>query len=172
MAVSPLEVVVIDEDGREVSLGDVILGKWTVLYVYPKDNTPGCTTEAIEFTELLPEFERLGFEVVGVSKDSLKSHRKFKEKHNLKVRLFSDPGAELIRALGAWGKKKRYGKEYEGVVRSTFIFNPEGEMVWKKINVRARGHAGKVLEVARRLVEESQEEATHEEGTSHSDPSP
>ncbi|ASJ11238.1 peroxiredoxin [Thermococcus sp. P6] len=157
---NPLEVKVIDEDGREVSLGDVILGKWTVLYVYSKDNTPGCTTEAREFTELLPEFGRLGFEVVGVSKDSLRSHRRFKEKHNLKVRLLSDPGAELIRALGAWGKKKRYGKEYEGVIRSTFIFNPEGKIVWKKINVRAKGHAARVLEAARKLVEESRKEVT------------
>ncbi len=146
-----------DEDGNEVSLGgDVILGgKWTVLYVYPKDNTPGCTTEAKEFTELLPEFEKLGFQVIGVSKDSVKSHARFKEKHGLKVKLLSDPGAELIKALGAWGgKKKRYGREYEGVMRSTFIFNPEGELVWKKINVRAKGgHAAKVLEEAKKLVE-------------------
>ncbi|ASI98991.1 peroxiredoxin [Thermococcus celer] len=150
---NPLDVRVFDEDGNEVSLGDVILGKWTVLYVYPKDNTPGCTTEAKEFTELLPEFEKLGFQVIGVSKDSVKSHARFKEKHGLKVKLLSDPGAELIKALGAWGKKKRYGREYEGVMRSTFIFNPEGELVWKKINVRAKGHAAKVLEEAKKLVE-------------------
>lgn len=150
---NPLDVRVFDEEGNEVSLGDVILGKWTVLYVYPKDNTPGCTTEAKEFTELLPEFEKLGFQVIGVSKDSVKSHARFKEKHGLKVKLLSDPGAELIKALGAWGKKKRYGREYEGVIRSTFIFNPEGELVWKKINVRAKGHAAKVLEEAKKLVE-------------------
>ncbi|ASJ12591.1 peroxiredoxin [Thermococcus thioreducens] len=152
---NPLEVRVVDENGKEISLGDAVLGKWTVLYVYPKDNTPGCTTEAKEFTELLPEFEKLGFQVIGVSKDSVKSHIKFKERHGLRIRLLSDPGAELIKALGAWGKKKRYGKEYEGVIRSTFIFNPNGEIVWKKINVRARGHAAKVLEEAKRLAEES-----------------
>ncbi|WP_297459819.1 peroxiredoxin [Thermococcus sp.] len=151
---NPLDVRVFDEDGKEVTLRDVVKGKWTVLYVYPKDNTPGCTTEAKEFTELLPEFERLGFRVIGVSKDSVKSHQRFKEKHGLKVRLLSDPNAELIKALGAWGKKKRYGKEYEGVIRSTFILNPEGEIVWKKINVRAKGHAAKVLEEARKLVGE------------------
>ena len=149
---NPLEVKVLDEEGKELPLKDVVLGKWTVLYVYPKDNTPGCTTEAKEFTELLPEFEKLGFQVIGVSKDSVKSHQRFKEKHGLKVKLLSDPNAELIKALGAWGKKKRYGKEYEGVIRSTFIFNPEGEIVWKKINVRAKGHAAKVLEEARKLV--------------------
>ncbi|NJE02904.1 peroxiredoxin [Thermococcus sp. MV11] len=149
---NPLESKVLDEDGSEVVLKDVLAGKWTVLYVYPRDNTPGCTTEAKEFTELLPEFEKLGFQVIGVSKDSVESHRKFKEKHGLKVKLLSDPGAELIRALGAWGKKKRYGKEYEGVIRSTFIFDPNGEIVWKKINVRAKGHAAKVLEEAKKLV--------------------
>ncbi|ASJ04701.1 peroxiredoxin [Thermococcus barossii] len=148
----PLEVVVFDEEGKEVSLREVLGGKWTVLYVYPKDNTPGCTTEAKEFTELLPEFEKLGFQVVGVSKDSVKSHLRFKEKHGLRIKLLSDPEARLIKALGAWGKKKRYGKEYEGVIRSTFIFDPNGEIVWKKINVRAKGHAAKVLEEARKLV--------------------
>ncbi len=148
------EVRVFDEDGKGVALGDVVRGKWTVLYVYPKDNTPGCTTEAKEFTELLPEFERLGFQVIGVSKDSVESHQRFKEKHGLKVKLLSDPNAELIKALGAWGKKKSYGREYEGVIRSTFILNPDGEIVWKKIKVRAKGHAAKVLEEARKLVGE------------------
>jgi peroxiredoxin Q/BCP len=146
-----LEVEVYDEDGRKVKVGDVVKGRWTVLYVYPKDNTPGCTTEAKEFTELIDEFEKLGFQVIGVSKDSVESHRRFKERHGLKVRLLSDPNAQLIRALGAWGKKKRYGREYEGVIRSTFILNPGGEIVWEKRNVRAKGHAAKVLEVAREL---------------------
>jgi len=153
MVMDILDVRVLDEDGNEVTLGDVVRGKWTVLYVYPKDNTPGCTTEAKEFTELLPEFEKLGFQVIGVSKDSVKSHRRFKEKHGLKVKLLSDPEAKLIRALGAWGKKKSYGREYEGVIRSTFILNPDGEIVWKRIKVRAKGHAAKVLEEARKLVE-------------------
>ena len=153
MVMDILDVRVLDEDGNEVTLGDVVRGKWTVLYVYPKDNTPGCTTEAKEFTELLPEFEKLGFQVIGVSKDSVRSHRRFKEKHGLKVKLLSDPEAKLIRALGAWGKKKSYGREYEGVIRSTFILNPDGEIVWKRIKVRAKGHAAKVLEEARKLVE-------------------
>ena len=146
-----LEIEVYDEDGRKVKVGDVVKGKWTVLYVYPKDNTPGCTTEAKEFTGLIDGFEKLGFQVIGVSKDSVESHRRFKERHGLKVRLLSDPNAQLIRALGAWGKKKRYGREYEGVIRSTFILNPGGEIVWEKRNVRAKGHAAKVLEVAREL---------------------
>ncbi|WP_048147760.1 peroxiredoxin [Palaeococcus ferrophilus] len=148
-----LEVRVRDEEGNELTLGEVISGRWTVLYVYPKDNTPGCTTEAKEFTELLPEFERLGFQVIGVSRDSVKSHHNFKERHGLRVKLLSDPNAELIKALGAWGRKKRYGREYEGVIRSTFIISPEGEIVWKKLNVRAKGHAARVLEEAKRVVE-------------------
>jgi len=147
-----LDVRVFDEDGREVSLGEVVNGRWTVLYIYSKDNTPGCTTEAVEFTELLPEFERLGFQVVGVSKDSVRSHLRFKEKHNLKIKLLSDPNVELIKALGAWGKKKSYGREYEGVIRSTFILNPDGEIVWKKMKVRVKGHVAKVLEEAKKLV--------------------
>ena len=146
-----LEVEVYDEDGNKVKVGDLLKGKWTVLYVYPKDNTPGCTTEAKEFTELLPEFEALGFQVIGVSKDSVESHKRFKERHGLKVKLLSDPDVELIKALGAWGKKKRYGKEYEGVIRSTFIVSPDGEIVWKKLNVHAKGHAVRVLDVVKNI---------------------
>ena len=149
---NPLGVVVIDDDGTEKPLRDVVLGRWTVLYFYPKDNTPGCTTEAKEFTELMDEFEKLGFQVIGVSRDSPKSHARFKEKYNLRVKLISDPNAELHKALGAWGKKKRYGREYEGAIRSTFILNPNGEIVWEKRNVRAKGHAAKVLEEAKRLI--------------------
>ncbi len=147
-----LDLKVIDEDGVEKPLRDVVLGRWTVLYFYPKDNTPGCTTEAEEFSEILDEFERLGVQVIGVSRDSQRSHLRFKERYGLRVRLLSDPGAELHRALGAWGRKKRYGKEYEGAVRSTFILSPEGEVVWKKMNVRAKGHAAEVLEAVRDLL--------------------
>ncbi len=123
-----LEIKVLDENGEEKPLKDLVLGKWTVLYFYPKDNTPGCTTEAKEFSELIEEFKQMGVQVIGVSRDSPESHRKFKEKHGLKVKLLSDPNAELHKALGgAWGgKKKGTGKEYEGAIRSTFILNPEG----------------------------------------------
>ena len=147
-----LGIKVLDESGEERPLKDFVLGKWTVLYFYPKDNTPGCTTEAKEFTELLPEFKKLGVQVIGVSRDSPKSHQRFKEKHGLEVKLISDPDAELHRALGAWGKKKSYGREYEGAIRSTFILNPEGEIVWKKIKVRAKGHAAQVLEEIKKLI--------------------
>ena len=123
-----------------------------MLYFYPRDNTPGCTVEAREFTELLPEFEKLGVAVIGVSKDSLESHRRFAEKHGLKVTLLSDPEHRVIEAYGAWAKKKMRGREYWGTVRTTYLIDPEGRVakVWRR--VRARGHAAKVLEELRRLV--------------------
>ncbi|NPA86606.1 MAG: peroxiredoxin [Candidatus Diapherotrites archaeon] len=138
----------IDFEGkeREICLKD-LRGKWVVLYFYPKDNTSGCTIEAKEFTELLPEFEKLGAVVIGVSKDSIESHRKFREKHGLRVTLLSDPETKVIRAYGAWGKKFRG----EGTIRSTFIIDPQGRIVWEKRNVRARGHAAKVLETLKEL---------------------
>lgn len=148
---SILSYEIIDEDGSKKKLGDIVRGKWTVLYVYPKDNTPGCTLEAKEFSMLLSEFEKIGFQVVGVSMDSIESHRRFKARHGLSVRLVSDPQGTLIRALGAWGKKRSFGKVREGVLRSTFIFSPDGSLVWKKINVRAKGHAYKVLEIAKKV---------------------
>jgi peroxiredoxin Q/BCP len=160
MIVNYLEIKVLDENGEERPLKDFVLGRWTVLYFYPKDNTPGCTTEAREFSELIEEFEKLGVQVIGVSRDSPESHRRFKEKHMLKVKLLSDPNAELHKALGAWGKKKSYGREYEGVKRSTFILNPNGEIVWKKINVRAKGHAVRVLKVVKELKEDKINQTT------------
>ena len=153
-----LSYELIDEDGSSKTLSEILNGKWTVLYVYPKDNTPGCTLEAKEFSILVSEFEKIGFQVVGVSMDSVESHRRFKARHGLLVRLLSDPEGRLIKALGAWGKKRSFGKVREGVLRSTFIFSPDGTIVWKKINVRAKGHAYKVLEVAKRVRSEIIEE--------------
>ncbi len=139
----------IDEEGRETEIClEDLRGRWVVLYFYPRDNTPGCTVEATEFSQLLDEFKRLGAVVIGVSKDSVESHRKFREKHGLRVILLSDPEARIIKAYGAWGKKFRG----EGTIRSTFIIDPEGNITWEKRNVRARGHAAKVLEVLRGLV--------------------
>lgn len=147
-----LEIKILDEDGREKPLKNMVMGKWTVLYFYPKDNTSGCTIEAKEFTELIDEFGKHDVQVIGVSRDSQKRHRNFREKHDLRIRLLTDSNAELHRALGAWGKKKLYGKEYEGVIRSTFILDPEGKIAWKEIGVRARGHAKKVLEEVIKVV--------------------
>ena len=121
-------------------------GKWLVLYFYPKDNTPGCTTEAIDFTGLKSEFDKLNAVVVGVSPDSPKTHRNFITKKELDLVLLSDPEKETCKAYEAWALKKMYGKEYWGVLRSTFLISPEGIVkdVWS--GVKVKGHANEVLE--------------------------
>jgi peroxiredoxin Q/BCP len=134
-----------DQDGVEVSLTG-LRGRWVVLYFYPKDDTPGCTTEACEFTEGIEAFRSLGAVVLGCSPDSLEEHQKFIAKHRLQVRLLSDPGHRVMEAYGAWGEKNMYGKISVGVIRSTVIIDPEGRVAhhWKRAS--ARGHALKVRE--------------------------
>jgi thioredoxin-dependent peroxiredoxin len=129
-----------DQDGKTVRLKD-LAGKWAVLYAYPKDDTPGCTVEACDFTSGLGGFQKLDAVVLGVSPDSPESHRKFIEKHKLKVRLLSDPEHEMLEAYGAWGEKTLYGKKSTGVIRSTVIVDPKGNVahVWPKVSVE--GHA-------------------------------
>ena len=141
-----------DEGGREHCLADE-RGRWVVLYFYPKDNTPGCSTEAREFNELRREFEAANAVVYGVSKDPVRSHARFAEKLGLSFHLLSDEGAEVLRAYGAWGKKKLYGREYEGTIRSTVLIDPEGRVaaVWPK--VKPKGHAAAVLAKLRELEE-------------------
>ncbi len=146
-----------DCDGNMHSLSD-LRGKWVVLYFYPKDNTPGCTQEALDFSNKLKDFESLNAVVIGISKDSPKSHKRFIEKHDLKVLLLSDESADVIKKYGAWGKKKRYGKEYYGTVRSTFLIDPEGivRKIWK--NVRVKGHVDDVLQSLKDFVEKGGDE--------------
>lgn len=134
-----------DAGGNRVSIKDYS-DVWLVLYFYPKDNTPGCTTEAIGFSELASQFKELGAEIVGVSPDSAKSHCKFIDKHNLSITLLTDPEHQVIETYGAWRLKKFMGKEYMGVVRSTFLIAPGGKIakVWDQ--VRVKGHVAKVLE--------------------------
>jgi thioredoxin-dependent peroxiredoxin len=119
--------------------------KWLILYFYPKDNTPGCTTEAIDFTHLLPEFHKLGARVVGVSPDSVASHCKFITKQNLQIELLSDPNHEMAEVFGVWQLKKFMGKEYMGVVRSTFAIDPQGYLAQSWPSVKVKGHAAAVL---------------------------
>ena len=140
-----------DQDGKEVCLKD-FRGKWVVLYFYPKDNTSGCTREAIDFTENLKDFEALDAVVLGVSKDSVKSHKNFREKHNLKITLLSDPEHRVIEAYGAWKLKKRYGREYFGTERSTFIIDPDGKIryIWR--NVKVKGHVDEVKNKLKELM--------------------
>jgi len=132
-----------DQDGNRVSL-DELGGRWVVLYFYPKDDTPGCTVEACEFSEGLEDFSGLDAVVLGCSPDPPSKHRRFIDKHGLKVRLLSDPEHRVMEAYGAWGEKTLYGKTRMGVIRSTVIIDPEGRVAhhWKK--VQAKGHAAKV----------------------------
>jgi len=140
-----------NQDEEEVCLRD-LQGAWIVLYFYPKDNTPGCTTEACEFTAALPDFSGLGATILGVSPDSPKKHRNFIEKKELGITLLSDEEKEVCTAYGVWQLKKNYGREYMGVVRSTFIIDPDGKVaaVWEK--VRVKGHVEAVKEKLAELV--------------------
>lgn len=145
------DFVATDQSDNTVSLQDNS-STWLVLYFYPKDNTPGCTTEAKEFTECTAQFRELGAEIIGVSPDSAKSHCKFIDKHGLGVQLISDPEHKVIEAYGAWRLKKFMGKEYMGVVRSTFLISPDRQIVqvWDKVRVKA--HVEKVLQALKEQV--------------------
>ncbi len=134
-----------DDQGRTVTSGD-LKGRWTVLYAYPKDSTPGCTTEACDFRDAWSRLETLGATVHGISRDSLKSHQNFIAKQNLPFRLLSDPDATLLKALGAYGPKLMYGKQVEGVIRSTYLIDPQGLIrhTWPKVSVK--GHVQEVIE--------------------------
>lgn len=138
-----------DKDNKDICLKD-FKDKFRVVYFYPADNTPGCTTEAIGFTNILPDLQELDAEVIGISPDSIESHKKFAEKKNLKVTLLSDSEKEVLKKYGAWGLKKFRGKTYMGVIRSTFLVNPEGKIayIWPKVSVK--GHAE---EVKSKLIE-------------------
>jgi peroxiredoxin Q/BCP len=139
-----------DKDNKEVCLDD-FAGKYVILYFYPKDNSPGCTTEAIGFTGILTKLEKLDAVVIGVSPDSPESHAKFIEKKNLKVTLLSDIDKKVIKEYGKWALKKFRGKEYMGVVRSTFLIDPEGKIVhiWPKVSIK--GHPEDVQKILMEL---------------------
>jgi thioredoxin-dependent peroxiredoxin len=134
-----------------VTLAD-FADKWLILYFYPKDNTPGCTTEAIDFSQLLPDFQKLGAVVVGVSPDSVKSHCNFINKQNLSIELLSDPDHQIAEAYGFWGLKKFMGKEYMGIIRSTVLITPDGKIAHQWHNVKVKGHAKIVLDKLTELV--------------------
>lgn len=139
-----------DDQGRIVTNADMA-GQWTVLYAYPKDNTPGCTTEACDFRDNWARVQALGAKVYGISRDSAKSHQGFIAKQALPFSLLSDPDTQLLKALSAFGKKLMYGKEVEGIIRSSFLIDPKGVIrhVWPKVSVK--GHVQDVLETLERL---------------------
>ena len=132
-------------DGGTLSLDD-LRGRWVVVYFYPKDNTPGCTNEAGDFRDLYRTFKRRGAEVIGVSRDSVKSHANFAAKHELPFPLVSDPDEAWCKAFDVIHEKKLYGKTHMGVVRSTFLIDPTGKLQheWRKVKVA--GHAQAVLD--------------------------
>jgi len=136
------------DGGGEVTLSDY-RGKKVVLYFYPKDNTPGCTTEACNFRDDYAEIVAAGAAVLGVSPDPVKSHDKFKSKFQLPFALLSDTDHQVAEAYGAWGEKKMYGKTYEGILRSTFIIDEAGQIIKVFPKVKPKDHSQEVLEVLR-----------------------
>ena len=127
------------------------LGKFVILYFYPKDDTPGCTIEANDFNKLLPQFKKLNCEIFGISKDNLKSHDKFKEKYKLKFDLLSDEELTVLKKFKVWGKKKFMGREFMGILRTTFLIDKKGKIlkIWE--NVKVKDHAKEVLETLKEI---------------------
>jgi peroxiredoxin Q/BCP len=146
---APAPDFTLETDQGPASLAD-FKGKTLVIFFYPKDDTTGCTMEAIDFTRLGPDFAAAGATVIGVSKDSLKSHGKFAAKHALSLRLGSDPEGVVVEAFGSWVEKSLYGRQYMGIDRSTFLIQ-DGVVrkIWRKVKVA--GHAQKVLEAVQAL---------------------
>ena len=135
---------VVDQDGNKVSSNDLI-GKKTVVYFYPKDNTSGCTAEACSIRDSYESLLAKGYNVVGVSKDSAASHKKFREKYDLPFTLLSDTSTQMLQAFGAWGEKKMYGKTVMGTIRRTFIFDESGILTRIIEKVDTKNHAQQIL---------------------------
>ena len=133
-------------ENESISLID-FTGKTVVVYFYPRDNTPGCTKEACGFRDIYDEILARGVVVLGISADSVKSHARFKEKFDLPFHLLSDPEKEVIKGFGAWGMKKNYGKEYEGLIRSTFIIDGNGTVIKVFPKVKPAEHATEILAI-------------------------
>lgn len=135
----------LNDKGEEVSLSQFAGKKEVVLYFYPKDNTPGCTTEACSFRDNIPKFTSKNAVILGISPDSVKSHQGFIQKQKLNFNLLSDPESKVAKAYGAWGEKSMYGKKYMGILRTTFLIGKDGKI--KKVfeKVKPEGHAQEVL---------------------------
>jgi thioredoxin-dependent peroxiredoxin len=137
-------------NGEKQKLKD-LLGKYVVIYFYPKDDTPGCTIETNDFNKLLPKFKKLNCEIIGISKDNIKSHDKFREKFKIKFDLLSDEELKVIKKYEVWGKKKFMGKEFMGIIRSTFLIDKKGKIIKVWDNVKVKDHAKEVLETLKLL---------------------
>lgn len=136
---------VVDQDGKIVTSKE-LLGRKTIVYFYPKDNTSGCTAEACSLRDNYEALTAAGYNVVGVSKDSAVSHRRFKDKYDLPFTLLSDTSTAMLQAFGAWGEKKMYGKTVMGTLRRTFVFDESGILVRVIEKVDTRNHAAQLLE--------------------------
>ncbi|MDH3221533.1 MAG: thioredoxin-dependent thiol peroxidase [Gammaproteobacteria bacterium] len=145
------EFTSVNQDGDNVSLSQYRGDRNVVLYFYPKDDTPGCTTEANEFTGLIDEFAAADTVVLGVSKDSCAKHQKFIDKYGLRVELLADTGGELCELYGTWGPRKFMGREYMGIGRSTFVIDKQGKLAHVDYKVKAKGHAQAILEIVKGL---------------------
>ena len=140
------EFCLINQDHHKVCLDD-FKGKWVVLYFYPKDNTSGCTMEAVDFTKAKKDFDKINTVILGISPDSPESHCSFIDKHDLEIELLSDPDHKVLKQYNVWQKKSMYGKEYMGVVRTTYLIDPDGKIKhsWQKVEVP--GHVDEVKKV-------------------------
>lgn len=148
---APIPTFSLASDAGRTVTSDSLRGSWAVLYIYPKADTPGCTREAQAFTAERAAFAKLGVSVFGISKDQVGALCKFRDKYTLEVELLSDPELAVHRAFGAFGEKVMYGKRVEGVLRSTFVVDPEGKVAHVFPSVKVDGHAEKVLEIVRTL---------------------
>jgi len=133
-----------DQDGKEHKLSDY-RGQWVVLYFYPKDMTPGCTTQACTFRDEFPAFQKVNAVIIGVSKDSVKRHAKFAEKYQLPFLLLSDESGEICEQYDVWKEKSLYGKSYMGIMRSTYLINPQGFIAKIYPKVKVKEHAAEIL---------------------------
>ena len=136
--------------GENQKLKD-LLGKYVVIYFYPKDDTPGCTIETNDFNKLFPKFKKLNCEVFGISKDTIKSHDKFREKFKIKFDLLSDEEIKVLKKYKVWGKKKFMGREFMGIIRSTILIDKKGKIIKVWDNVKVKDHANEVLETLKSL---------------------
>ena len=136
---------------NEYSLKDS-LGKYIVLYFYPKDDTPGCTIETNDFNKLLPKFKKLNCEILGISKDNLKSHNKFRDKYKIKFDLLADEELVVLKKYKVWGKKKFMGREFMGIIRSTYLIDKKGKILKVWDNVKVKDHAKEVLKTLQNII--------------------
>jgi len=136
---------------KEYSLKDSI-GNYVIIYFYPKDDTPGCTIETNDFNKLLPKFKKLNCEILGISKDNLKSHDKFKHKYKIKFDLLADEELKVLKKYKVWGKKKFMGREFMGIIRSTYLIDKEGKILKVWDNVKVKDHAKEVLKTLQNII--------------------